>query len=74
MTHTLKPPVAEPLKLEDVRAVRARLSCSQRHVYRLNDAGLMPKAIKLGALVRWRSDELDQWIADGCPPIRRTGK
>ena len=74
MTHTLTPPVAEPAKLLDVRAVAARLGCSARHVYRFSDAARMPKPVRLGSLVRWRSDELDQWISDGCPNCRRAGK
>ena len=34
---------------------------------RLRDAGHMPRPVRLGALVRWRRDILDQWIASGCP-------
>ena len=37
----------------DVNQVAALLCCSARHVYRLADAGLMPRPIKLGSLVRW---------------------
>lgn len=54
-------------ELLDVRLVTAVLTCSQRTVYRLSDAGRMPRPIKLGALVRWRRDELEAWIAAGCP-------
>ena len=74
MSNSLTPSVVEPAKLLDVRAVAARLDCSVRHVYRLSDAARMPKPVRLGSLVRWRADELDQWIADGCRPIRRTDK
>jgi excisionase family DNA binding protein len=56
--------------LLDVKAVSAMLTCSARHVYRLADAGLMPRPVKLGALVRWRRNELTEWLAAGCPRIR----
>ena len=60
--------------LLDVKAVSAMLTCSTRHVYRLADAGLMPRPIKLGALVRWRRDELTEWRAAGCPRIRPSSR
>jgi excisionase family DNA binding protein len=54
----------------DVKAVAAMLGCSPRHIYRLSDAGKMPAPVKLGALVRWRRDEVETWIAGGCRPVR----
>jgi excisionase family DNA binding protein len=56
--------------LVDVRAVAKLLGCSARHVYRLSDGGRMPAPVRLGALVRWRRQELDAWIAGGCKPVR----
>ena len=44
--------------------------CSKRHIMRLADAGKMPRPIKLGALLRWRRDEIERWVADGCPAVR----
>jgi excisionase family DNA binding protein len=65
---------AEPsAKLLDVQAVAEMLGCSQRHVYRLSDAGRMPSAVKLGSLVRWSSTAIREWIDGGCKPVR-TGK
>lgn len=58
-------------ELLDVKAVAALLGgCSIRHVYRLADAGRMPRPIKLGTLVRWRRSELISWLDSGCQPIR----
>jgi excisionase family DNA binding protein len=54
----------------DVKMVAAALSCSSRHIYRLSDAGRMPRPIKLGALVRWNRAEIDAWISSGCPAVR----
>jgi excisionase family DNA binding protein len=67
---TLPPDLAAPLLL-DVRAVAALLDCSARHVYRLADAGRMPPPVRVGALVRWRRGEIEDWIAAGCPALRR---
>lgn len=53
--------------LIDVVAVALMLSVSQRHVRRLADQGAMPRPMKLGALVRWRRDDIVKWISDGCP-------
>lgn len=61
--------------LVDVRSVAELLACSPRHVYRLADEGRMPSPLKLGALVRWRREEIESWISGGCKPIRTaTGK
>lgn len=57
--------------LLDVRAVALMLGCSPRHVYRMCDAGKMPVPVRVGALVRWRRAELESWIADGCPQVRK---
>ncbi len=58
-------------ELLDVKAVALLLGgCSTRHVYRLADAGQMPRPIRLGSLVRWRRAELMSWLAGGCQPFR----
>ena len=76
MTTTLHPPLAGlSAKLLDVKAVAQLLNCSSRHVYRLSDAGKMPRPVKLGTLIRWNRAEIDDWIAAGCPAVRTiTGK
>jgi excisionase family DNA binding protein len=43
------------------------LNGSERHLRRLSDRGAMPQPVRLGTLVRWRRDEIEQWIAAGCP-------
>jgi excisionase family DNA binding protein len=57
--------------LLNVKRVANLLGCSQRHVWTLRDAGKMPTPIKLGALIRWRRDDLDQWVKAGCPDCRK---
>lgn len=63
----------EQADLLDVKSVARKLGCSWRHVYRLSDSGRMPRPLKLGALVRWRRQEIEAWIADGCPTCRQGG-
>ncbi len=57
-------------QLLDVQSLAAMLGCSPRHCYRLADGGRMPRPLKLGALVRWRTAEIREWIAAGCPSVR----
>lgn len=73
--HTVpkETPTTTGIELIDVKAVADLLSCSTRHVYRLTDAGKMPAPVRLGVLVRWRTTELSEWLAAGCPPIRKKG-
>ncbi len=54
-------------RLLDVTMVAIVLNVSPRHVYRLSDAGRMPRPIKLGGSVRWDRSAIDKWIAEGCP-------
>lgn len=35
--------------------------------WRMHVAGKCPKPIKLGAAVRWRRVEIEEWAAAGCP-------
>lgn len=63
-----------PRVLLDAKEVARRLGCSWRTVYRLADAGDMPFGVKLGALRRWDSVEIDRFIEGGCEPVRKQGK
>jgi predicted DNA-binding transcriptional regulator AlpA len=58
-------------RMLDAKAVGVRLGCSWRHVLRLADRGAMPWGLKLGSLRRWDADEIERWIADGCPAVRK---
>ncbi|MFQ5733039.1 MAG: helix-turn-helix transcriptional regulator [Planctomycetaceae bacterium] len=76
--HSMSPtaergPRPAPSALIDVSAVADLLGCSARHIYRLSDAGKMPRPVKLGALVRWNRASLEAWIAEGCPVVRKGG-
>ena len=54
----------------DVNAIAEILGCSPSHVYRLADAGRMPRPVHIGRLVRWQQFKIKQWIDDGCPKLR----
>ena len=57
--------------LINVHDVAALLKCSARHVWRLADAGKMPRPYKLGALRRWDRATVERWIENGCPSVRK---
>lgn len=54
----------------DADDVAALGKMSTRHVRRLADAGLMPRPIHIGRLVRWQKKTIDEWFAAGCPSCR----
>jgi len=54
-----------------VHEVARMLSCSARTVYRLTASGRMPRPTRLGALVRWPRQVVEQWVAQGCPGTER---
>jgi prophage regulatory protein len=58
---------AEPL-LIPVEHVGAILNVSTRTVWRLLSTKRLPEPIRIGGSVRWRLDQVRQWIAAGCPP------
>jgi excisionase family DNA binding protein len=70
----LTQPVRDNLALLSVEQVAKLLSCSTRHVYRLADRGAMPPPVKVGALVRWRRQTIEEWITNGCKPCRTAGR
>jgi excisionase family DNA binding protein len=71
-TNVAHSPADTSAKLLDVHGVAELLGCSTRHVYRLSDAGKMPRPVKLGALVRWNRSAIESWIDQGCRPVRHT--
>ena len=61
------------MELMDVKQAGQFLRLSPRAVHRLRDTGKMPVPLKLGGVVRWRKPELNAWIADAAPDVRKTG-
>ena len=63
------PTTTQP-ELLDAHTVAELLSCSVRHVERMNSAGKLPQALHVGRLRRWRRVELLGWLDAGCPDRR----
>ena len=62
--------IEEPSELMRVGEVAEKLRVSIRTVWRLNSSGRIPKPLRLGNNVRWRSNDIADWISDGCPAIK----
>ena len=63
-------------RLLDVKDVAAMLGgVSPRTIWRwASSAGSgMPRPLKLGGLRRWRREDIESWIAAGCPDQGKTG-
>ena len=54
-------------KLLTVRDVARLLSVSTRQVWRLREHGQLPRPVRLGGSVRWRAEELCDWLDAGAP-------
>ncbi|MFL5341881.1 MAG: helix-turn-helix transcriptional regulator [Gemmataceae bacterium] len=74
MSSVTVPPESAASVLLDVQAVARLLNCSTRHVYRLSDMGKMPAPVRVGALVRWQRQAIEEWVAGGCKPVQPEGQ
>ncbi len=45
----------------------ALLGISKRTVWRLKSEGRLPEPVRLARSVRWRYNEVVEWIDNGCP-------
>lgn len=60
------PLAVEPMLLTD-KQLAAVLSISPAHVHSLDNQGKLPKAVNLGKSKRWRTQEIRDFVAAGCP-------
>lgn len=44
---------------------------AKRSWWRYVSSGRAPQPVRLGGAVRWRRGELAEWIAAGCPCVRK---
>ena len=44
------------------------MNLSTRTIWRLLSAGRLVKPVRIGGAVRWRLEEVREWIDAGCPP------
>jgi excisionase family DNA binding protein len=70
MSTTTQAVEPERLALPAVEVAKL-LGISKRHLAALNASGRLPRAVRLGRSVRWRADELRDWLAAGAPSRER---
>lgn len=56
-------------RLLDARQTAQYLGYSVATLYRHHGAKLIPSPLRIGGAVRWDKEELDTWIAEGCPEV-----
>jgi excisionase family DNA binding protein len=72
---TSSDPLKPVRKLLTVTTVAEFCDIAPETVRRLTDRGAMPMPVRLGRAVRYRLDEIDSWINDGCPNLsKRRGR
>ena len=57
---------AEPLLIPAAEFARL-LQISTRTLWRQLSAGQVPRPVRFGGTVRWRLEEIREWISKGCP-------
>ena len=74
-TQVLQPELRIPL-LISVETLAEMLDISPRSVWRRLSSGEMIEPIKIGKSVRWRRQEVIDWVEAGCPnpALERKGK
>ena len=55
---------AAPKPLIGPAQLASRLGVSRDHVYRMKDRGTLPPPVRLGHLLRWDPQVIEQWIRD----------
>ncbi len=68
MIREIRQEVPAEVLLVAADEVARMLNVSVRSIWRLNSARLIPPPVRIGGTVRWRQDEIRNWIAEGCPP------
>lgn len=43
------------------------MQVSVRTIWRLRSAAQLPEPIRVGGSVRWNREEIERWMANGCP-------
>lgn len=66
-TAPIGPAAPVGVELVNARELARVLAVSERTLYRLKSTGELPPPVVLGGSVRWRLDEIRQWISKGCP-------
>ncbi|MBP8128484.1 MAG: AlpA family phage regulatory protein [Candidatus Hydrogenedentes bacterium] len=57
--------------LWDVRRVATACGLAVRTIWAWADCGRIPAPLHIGGARRWRAEEIREWVATGCPDVRR---
>lgn len=60
--------------LIDGHSAASLTGISARTLHRLAERGEAPRPVRVGRSVRWRRQELEDWIEGGCQPTRDAGR
>lgn len=71
VTSTSQASGSEDVRLIAADEVASMLDVSTRTVWRLLSTGRMVQPLRIGGSVRWRLDEVREWIKNGCPVVTR---
>lgn len=66
-SSTISTNATEPLLLP-VERVAELLGISKRTVWRKLSAGEIVEPLRIGKSVRWRRQDVESWVEQGCPP------
>ncbi len=55
-------------------ALAAYLSISRRKIWDMNARDSLPIPVRLGRSVRWRKEDIDLWVEQGCPDRKQFEK
>ena len=61
-------PLEEESLLIPAERFAKMMQISTRTLWRLLSARRIPEPVRIGGSVRWRLDQVKQWIASGCQP------
>ena len=57
-------------QLLTAKALAKILSTSVRSIWRYRSSGRLPKTVKIAGAIRWKQQDIEQWIALGCPDYK----
>jgi predicted DNA-binding transcriptional regulator AlpA len=57
--------------LLSARKLAEMLDISTATLWRLRSAGKLPRPLRLGSSLRWRAEEVRQWVETGMPDLMR---
>lgn len=55
----------DPRPLIGPAELAVRLGVSRDHIYRMKDRGTLPTPVRLGHLIRWDPEEIEDWLRAG---------